>query len=281
VRRRAQCINNLKQIGIAMHNYHDAASSFPSGYTSLWKLDGSDAGVADDDIGQGWAWGSLILPQLEQRAVYDAINFSLTMTFPDNLTAQTIRFKSYLCPSDNPKQLIPVRNQDNTATVYTVASGNYVACYGTGEIGDAPGRGNGMFFRNSRISFADILDGSSQTFCAGERSYDLSYVTWTGRAIGGWLHPTPSFEGGRNTFSPEPEEAFTMVLGPVESEPGFPRTPNARSAHVEDYRSHHPGGVNFLFGDGSVKFIKDSINPNLYLALATRAGGEVVGGDQY
>jgi prepilin-type processing-associated H-X9-DG protein len=72
-----------------------------------------------------------------------------------------------------------------------------------------------------------------------------------------------------------------MILGPFEWEPGKPRTPNAPAAHVEDYRSWHPGGVNFTFADGSVRFIKDSIHPTVYQALATRAGGEVIGADQY
>jgi len=105
-------------------------------------------------------------------------------------------------------------------------------------------------------------------------------VTWTGRAIGGWLFPTASFEGGTNTFNPNPEESFTMILGPVEIE-GGPRTPNHPRAHVEDYWSYHPGGVNFLFGDGSVRFIKNTINASVYQALATRAGGEVLSADQY
>jgi prepilin-type N-terminal cleavage/methylation domain-containing protein/prepilin-type processing-associated H-X9-DG protein len=279
--RRAQCINNLKQIGIALHNYHDAHRVFPPGYVSYYKLDGTDAGLAEDDIGPGWAWGSMILPQLEQHAVYSAINFNLTMTVGANETAQLLRFSSYLCPSDDPKQMVPVRDQTNTQTLYTVGSGNYVGVYGTGEIGEAPGRGSGLFFRNSRIGVQDIRDGSSNTFAVGERSHDLSYVTWTGRAVGGWLFPTPSFEGGRNAFSPEPEEAFTMVLGPVEYEDDKPRTPNALAAHVEDFRSWHPGGVNFLFADGSVRFIKNQISVQVYQALATRAGNEAISADQY
>jgi prepilin-type N-terminal cleavage/methylation domain-containing protein/prepilin-type processing-associated H-X9-DG protein len=278
--RRMTCTNNLKQIGIALHNYHDTHRAFAPGYLSHWKQDGGDAGTAEDDIGHGWGWASQILPYLEQPAVFNAINFGLTMTYRANDTAQLIRFDTYLCPSDGPKQLIPVRNQENTETVYTVASANYVGMYGTGEIGEAPGRGNGMFFRNSRLSFQDITDGSSQTLMVGERSYNLSYVTWTGRAIGGWLFTTASFEGGTNTFHPDPEESFTMVLGPVGLEDGL-RTPNHPMAHVEDYWSHHPGGVNFLFADGHVGFLKNSINPTPWRSLATRAGGEVISSDSY
>src|SRR5262249_33152336 len=99
--RRSQCVNNLKQVGVALHNSQSTMGVFPPGYASLWKLDSGDEGTAEDDIGQGWAWGSMILPQMEQHPVYNAINFSLTMTFPDNTTAQFIRFNSYLCPSDN------------------------------------------------------------------------------------------------------------------------------------------------------------------------------------
>jgi prepilin-type N-terminal cleavage/methylation domain-containing protein/prepilin-type processing-associated H-X9-DG protein len=278
--RRMQCTNNLKQIGLALHNYQGASGSFPPGYTSLWKKDGSDAGSAQDDVGHGWGWASMILPQMEQNPVYNAINFGLTMTYPDNDTAQLIRFNSYLCPSDGPKDLIPVRDEANTTTVYTVASANYVGMYGTGEVGEAPGAGDGMFYRNSRLSFADLTDGSSQTLFVGERSHNLSYVTWTGRAIGGWLHKTSTFEGGTDRFAAEPEESFTMILGPAGTEDG-PRTPNHPEAHVEDYWSRHRGGVNFLFADGSVKFLKDAISPAVFRGLATRAGGEVLGSDQY
>src|SRR5262249_34543385 len=266
--------------GIALHNYNDGHGLFPPGYSSFWKRDSGDFGTAEDDLGPGWAWGSMILPYMEQPALFNAVNFNLTMTFAANDTAQRLRASSYLCPADVTPQQVPVREQTNTTTIYTVGTGTYVGMYGLGEIGDSPGRSNGMFFRNSRISFADITDGTSQTLAVGERSHNLSYVTWTGRAVGGYLFKTSSFEGGTDTFAADPEESFTMVLGPVGLEDG-PRTPNPPMAHVEDYWSRHPGGVNFLFADGSVHFIKDSINPIPYRALATRGYGEVISADAY
>ena len=278
--RRVSCVNNLKQIGLALHNYNDAHRTFPPGYTSAWRPDTGDAGTAEDDLGPGWGWGSMILPHMEQAGLYNAINFNLTLTYPENLTAQLLQVGPYLCPSDSTPSKVPVRDQANTTTVYNVSPGNYVGMYGLGEIGAAPGRGNGMFYRNSRVSFADLGDGSSQTLAIGERSHNLSYVTWTGRAVGGWLFKTSSFEGGTDSFAADPEEAFTMILGPVGLENG-PRTPNHPRAHVEDYWSRHTGGVNFLMADGSVHFLKNSIAPTVYQALGTRAGGEVVSSDAY
>ncbi|MGE3821840.1 MAG: DUF1559 domain-containing protein, partial [Isosphaeraceae bacterium] len=197
-----------------------------------------------------------------------------------NDTAQLLRVSSYLCPSDFSPPRVPVRDESNTTTIYTVGTSNYLGVYGLGEVGEAPGRGDGLFFRNSRVNFADIRDGLSQTFAVGERSHNLSYVTWTGRAVGGWLFKTSSFEGGTDTFEVDPEESFNMVIGPLGEEDG-PRTPNNPRAHVEDYWSRHPGGVNFLFADGSVKFIKNTINEAVYHALGTRNFGEVISSDAY
>ncbi|OJW19391.1 MAG: prepilin-type N-terminal cleavage/methylation domain-containing protein [Planctomycetales bacterium 71-10] len=278
--RRAQCANNLKQIGLALHNYNDAHGVFPPGYTSFYKKDSGDAGTAEDDIGPGWGWASFILPQIEQRAVFDAINFNFTLTQPHNTTIQTMRIAAYLCPSDSPPLTVPVRDETNTQTMYTVGSANYVGMFGVGEIGDGPGRGAGMFFRNSKLPFAAVTDGTSNTIAVSERSHNLSYVTWTGRAVGGWLFTTSSVEGGTDKFKVDPEEAFTMILGPAGTEDGA-RTPNDQEAHVEDYWSYHPGGVNALMVDGSVRFIKSSISPVNWQTLATRAGGEIISADGY
>ena len=297
--RRVQCTNNLKQISLALLNYVDSHIQFPPGYSSLWTLDGGDADTAEDDLGPGWAWCSMILPMMEQTQIANAINFSQPILV-DNQTVQAPRIRTLLCPSDYDKSMAraappiwpwrgpsgnaepqaPVRDPNNTRTLGTLARSNYVGVYGTGSIGAGPGRGNGMFFRNSQVGFADLVDGASQTLAVGERSHNLSYVTWTGRALGGWLFKTSSFEGGRDRFAPEPVEAFGMVLGAVGLEDG-PRTPNHPRAHVEDYWSRHPGGACFAYADGSVHFVKSRIAPAVYRALATRAGGEVISAAAY
>ena len=278
--RRSQCSNNLKQIGLALHSYHTQNDAMPPGYISAFSPANDSPMTAQIDVGSGWAWGSMILPQLEQRPIYDSINFNLPIHHHSNDTASLTRLSTYLCPSDDTKDQVPIRNQANTATVDTAAGANYVGMYGTGEIANAPGGGDGLFFRNSQVNFAQMRDGSSNTIAVGERSHNLSYVTWAARSIGGYLFTTASFEGGTDTFHTDPEQCWTQVLGPVGLTDGN-RTPNNPKAHVEDYWSRHPGGVNFLMGDGSVKFIKDSVNPAPYRALATRSGNEVLSADQY
>ncbi len=307
--RRAGCVNNLKQIGVALHNYIDAMNVFPPGYVSAINPAITDPcnmdaeGGKSIDLGSGWAWGSLILPQLEQQPVYNSINFSLSLAYAQNDTCSTTSLAVYLCPSDFGSNLVPVlANPPDPANpgtysgsnvVDTVARGNYVGCWGLGELcagstptpgimvaGDPIGIPNGIFQRNSNTRIASISDGTSNTFAVGERSHNLSYVTWTARSINGWLGVTPPADGGSDRFNPSPEECWTQVLGPAGLENGM-RTPNDPEAHVEDYWSYHPGGVNFLFGDGSVHFIKSSINPITYRALMTRNMGEVISSSSY
>ena len=135
--RRAQCLNNFKQIGLALHTYHEIHGAFPPGYVSNYRRDSGDEGTAEDDIGPGWGWASQILPQLEQGTLYNTINFNLTMTYAANESAQLTRINTFLCPSDFTPNKVPVRDQTNSQTIYTVGTSNYVGVYGTGEIGEA------------------------------------------------------------------------------------------------------------------------------------------------
>jgi prepilin-type N-terminal cleavage/methylation domain-containing protein/prepilin-type processing-associated H-X9-DG protein len=305
--RRTQCVNNLKQIGLALHNYHGATGIFPPGYVSSVNpavtdpCDQDAENASSVDLGPGWAWGSMLLPYIEQATLYNSINFSLSVAFAANNTCSTTSLNTYLCPSDSGPTLVPVLKDppdpaqpgtySGQAIADTVARGNYVGMFGLGEICGASGpkdlpnvgsigMASGMFYRNSTTSLAGVIDGTSLTIAIGERSHNLSYVTWTARSINGWLGKTSPIEGGTDQFNPSPEECWTQVLGPAGLEDG-PRTPNSPIAHVEDYWSRHPGGVNFLFADGSVHFLKQSINPAPWRALATRNGQELISSEQY
>ncbi len=309
--RRAQCVNNLKQIGLALHNYEEAMGTFPPGYVSSVDrtiLNACDMDAENQhgvDLGTGWAWGSMILPFLEQQPVYNSINFNLSVAFPQNDTVSLTALTGYLCPTDPGPSVVPVfedpPDPNNPGTynathiVNTLSRGNYVGMWGLGELcaqsgandspnnnntGDPIGQHAGIFYRNSATKIASVTDGTSNTIMVGERSHNLSYVTWVARSIDGWLGKTSPIEGGTDKFNPSPEECWTQIMGPVGLEDGL-RTINNPEAHVEDYWSLHPGGLNALFADGSVHFLKSSISPMPWRALATRGYGEVISADGY
>jgi prepilin-type processing-associated H-X9-DG protein len=241
---------------------------------------------------------------LEQQPLYGSINFNLSVAFHENDICSLTALSVYLCPSDFGPSVIPVfadppdpANPGSFSTTHfvdTLSRGNYVRMYGLGEIcaqsgaDDSPndngagpvGIHAGMFYRNGRTSFAEITDGTSQTIAVSERSHNLSFVTWVARSIDGWLGKKSPLEGGTDKFDPSPEECWTQILGPAGVKDGS-RTINQEEAHVEDYWSRHPGGANMLFADGSVRFLKSSINPITWRALATRGLGEVISADSY
>jgi prepilin-type processing-associated H-X9-DG protein len=131
--------------------------------------------------------------------------------------------------------------------------------------------GEGLFFRNSEVSLQQITDGATYTIAVGERSHQLGEATWTGSVTGAVLAPPPGDSDG--VGSPRPENSSGMVLGHAGEHkgPGDPRS------DVNQFFSRHAGrGVNFLFIDGHVEFLKSTMNYKTYLALCTRAGGEVI-----
>jgi prepilin-type N-terminal cleavage/methylation domain-containing protein/prepilin-type processing-associated H-X9-DG protein len=290
--RRLQCTNNLKQIGLALHNYHDANAAFPAGYLSV-----NGPGGPADDKGPGWGWASSILPYLEQGNLHSQIHFAKDITDPANAIARAAGISAFLCASDggnatfqvdaagdsSPSHTTPVLDAGGKPVV--VGHSNYVGIFGNPEITPDPGyllpdsdrdpSHRGMFYRNSRVRIADVSDGTSNTLFVGERSSNLAYATWTGAVTGGQVPPkTPD----PNNYGPE--GAPVLVFGHTGNAYDVPpHTPNSPANHVDDFWSVHPNGVNFLFVDGSVHKISDSISPPVWWALGTKAGGETFDAD--
>ncbi len=257
---RLQCANNLKQIGLGLQNYHATLNQFPSGYVDRQKA------VANPlDLGHGWGWAVHLLPFLEQENLHKQMNMGVSSLDPSNQPSVTAVLKSYLCPSDNHgESFVP------SGISSKVGPSNYVALFGTGEISEDPGRGNGVFYRNSNTRIADITDGTSNTICVGERSSNLLQCTWVG-VIPGALSVSP-----QNPGQSEPAHAMIMGHTGVWDPSRLPHTPNSKNAHVDDFWSRHVSGVNFLLCDGSVRMINNSINPQTWAALGTRSSGDLV-----
>ncbi|HVA48641.1 MAG TPA: DUF1559 domain-containing protein [Pirellulales bacterium] len=259
--RRSQCVNNLRQIGIALSDYHDRALSLPSGYISNFDS-------AGDDTGPGWGWAALMLPELEQSPTYNLIALKQSIEDPLNAQVRLLEFPVFLCPSD-PKAADwwawsrdPVTG-DPIAQICQVGPSNYVGMYGDTEPGVD---GAGLFFRNSHVQYREVLDGTSQTIAVGERAHDFGEATWVGSVTGAILYP----DDGNAIGAYKAENSAGMILGHAGEGYG-PGDPNA---DVNQFYSHHGRGVNFLFADGHVRFLSTDIDYRSWLALTTRAGGE-------
>jgi len=260
---RMSCTNNLKQIGLAMHNYHGTHGLFPPGFVSRTTE------VNGEGLGPGWGWAAHLLPYLEQDNLYRQIDFTRDITHPRHAQVRIMPLRVFLCPSDSPPAPAFDVVAEDGGVITQVAFANYVALGGTFEVTGFPDTNNGCFYRNSRTRFADVTDGTSNTIFVIERESKRSpMTTWVG-AITGSVNPPliPGFEE---------EGPPTLVLTNT-GEAVDGRVPNNRLGHVEDASSRHSAGVNTLLGDGSVRMIQNSINPVVWEALGTRAGGEVVG----
>jgi prepilin-type N-terminal cleavage/methylation domain-containing protein len=190
--RRAQCVNNLKQMGLALQNYHDTSGAFPMSYAARSKfVDGAT------DAAPGWGWGTMILPQLEKSALFNAGNLVVNVESPQNWTVVQTILSTYLCPSDPiPGGTFGVTNASGKVLAMTGAT-SYAACVGndfsdstTGL--DNDGLGNGVLFRNSAIRAADIADGTSQTITIGERAWTINSGAWAGVVTNGVINRGPA-----------------------------------------------------------------------------------------
>ena len=263
--RRVQCINHLKQVGLALANYEASRRVLPPGYVSAFDAAGAD-------LGPGWGWAALILPEVEQAPLCGAINFSLPIEAPAHGTARLTSLATFACPADAapPSWAASRRDQAGipTATLCSVAASNFVGVFGTSDPGVD---GDGLFFRDSAVAYRDVTDGLSQTLAVGERGHRLGEATWVGSVTGAVLFPADNDGVGY----PRAEDAAGMILGHAGGRLG----PGAPGGEVNQFFSEHPGGAHFLFADGHVAFLRTSMHYPTYRALATRAGGEAISGD--
>lgn len=257
--RRAQCKNNLKQIGLALHNYLDRMGCFPPGYLSVVNPDGSEGG-------RGWGWGSYLLADLDQGPLLGQLAFTRDIADPANAAVRLQALPVYQCPSEVFQGTFTIIDPSGNPLT-TAAHGTYVAINGNGGVSGNEGTNDGAFLRNIAFRPANITDGLSNTFFIGERASNMSFTTWAGAVTGAAV---PSVrEPGPDAY----EDAAALILG--HCGPHMPNNPEVTDADA--LSSFHPQGVQFLFGDGSIHFISSAISVRVYDALASRAGGEAVG----
>jgi prepilin-type N-terminal cleavage/methylation domain-containing protein/prepilin-type processing-associated H-X9-DG protein len=287
--RRAQCVNNLKQLGLALHNYHDSWNEIPPTATQI------------PNPTTGWNDFSMkarLLPYMEQSVLWNALNQSFKNSDVSNSTVSFTKVVGFLCPSD--------ANAPNA----TWGNTNYPNSIGVSQMGqvlDGPADKMNQTADGPDISFASVTDGLSNTAIFSEYVKGMNQggtvrglnVIWQsgvaqptvyGPAV--WTAVAAACQASTTYFEDVKGQRwinFTCGWGGCYS---HIQTPNKKACYYTDGNQHqdhvvvgassyHAGGVNVLLMDGSVKFVKDSINPVTWWAIATKAGGEVISSDAY
>ena len=259
---RISCTNNLKQIGLALHEYHDANQGFPAGYVAS----GPYVNGATDTT-PGWGWGAMILPYAEQGNLYNQFNLSQPV---QNSPAIQTPVKMFVCPSDVvPPGAFAVTDANGNPICMTAPS-SYAACCG-GGVSTTAATGNGVFYRNSHTRLTDIADGTSSTILVEERCFAHVQGTWVGAVSGGYCNQ------GQYNPAAVPGKLGQGAADLVLIHAGTNNNPTGRN--LDDASSMHGVGSNFLFADGSVHFIRNapsgSADSTTLQMMGTIAGGEV------
>jgi prepilin-type N-terminal cleavage/methylation domain-containing protein len=270
--RRTQSLSNLKQIGLALHGYHDAARSLPPGFRSTTT--GPWPGGNNDPVpetGPGWSFFAMLLPFLEETTLHSSIRFDLPITDDLNQVARETHVPLFVDPGDTPPRLIDVTASGATLTQAAVCS--YVGSLGTEAYEKQPF--NGVFHRNSRIRFNEVSDGLSKTFAVGDRMSRHTRSSWVGVVPGQQLvyaPESPQYRPSDPNFNSRP--AITAVLVHVRTS-----TPSVTRSSPGGFVGPYAAGTNFLNLDGSCRLISEDTAAEVFRALCTRAGGEVIPSD--
>lgn len=267
--RRAQCVNNLKQLALALHNYHQTFNLFPINYGGNGAYDATST---------GHSWMTGILPYIEQQPLYSQIDFTQPLSNANNTTVSKTPISGFLCPSDSSRtgKMNPVANLNDERAIT-----NYKGCAGanwnwedytgvswpTGRWPNDPNgldRGNGLICRNgdnqpgNYTSMADIRDGSSNTFAIGECVPSWCLHTWWY-----WFNSCTATCGIPLNYRKGMGDAYLV-------------SQYGDWGRNYSFFSQHPGGGNFALCDGSVRYVSDAIDINIYRAMATISGGETL-----
>ncbi len=262
--RRTSCKNNLKQIGLAIHNYHDVYSQFPNAN-------------ANSTLSGGSLFTS-ILPMFDQANSYNHYDFNRTNSDPFNVEVTSQMIPGYLCPTSPTRRQVPSCDSDRGR-----APGNYAVNMGSKDYNQywsyyglpRPSQNGAIVYTNSqdgRTKFRDFTDGTTNTLLVGETAYNLpDYKFRSGNCAAEsrysftyWSVPFPGSTACTTEYAFNPHD--------------LPDDGVYSSVWVRSFRSDHVGGVQFVLVDGSVRFVSENIDAELLDALATRNGGEVVDG---
>jgi prepilin-type N-terminal cleavage/methylation domain-containing protein/prepilin-type processing-associated H-X9-DG protein len=326
--RRAQCSNNMKQIGLAMHNYHTGIGSFPSNSNQTFGGGGSYGSPYQATWG-AWSAAAMMLPYLEQAPLYNAANFSWVsgwaLGYTINSTVTNTTINGFICPSDgmSPVAITPSKTAANDG-----ANNNYFASLGTSTqywMPDTTGvftYGDGATKPGKTYGIQNIFDGTSNTIAYGEGlvgDFSIQFVKWRDGplvsapivvflqdastnpagvltdlqncAAAFLIPPTASvgnIKGMRWAQNDPSFSLFNTIVPPSSTQYPFgwcflgsTASNNSIAGQYQNANSNHPGGANFLFCDGAVRFIKSTIALKTYWALGTKANGEVISSDSY
>jgi prepilin-type N-terminal cleavage/methylation domain-containing protein/prepilin-type processing-associated H-X9-DG protein len=261
---RTQCANNLKQMGLALHAFHDTNKGLPPGYLAT---------AAYPSCSPGWGWAAFILPYIEQGPLHYQINFASPVQAQ---AAITTVIPIYVCPSDVTTASPFAITDAGGAVLCQAAPSSYAATVGPDASDVADPTGDGVFYRNSRTRMTDITDGTSQTVMAGDRAWAQTHGIWAGAPDGGVVRA-----GNANpwTSATAPAPCFVLVHN------NWINILTDSDGGLDDFSSMHTGGANLLFADGSVHFLRsitiDGVEHRAFWAMGTRSRNDSIGGIDY